>query len=428
MSRRGRNVAGAVVAALLAASLSTTAAVASSPQGATSSSTTSPSAGGTIVVAGLGFLDQFNAASVGARARFQRANADHEVEGYTFDYREFADDKNDPATALAQAQRLVTTGGVFAVVPDVSTATPAEYLTRQHVPWFGPGYDESYCPRAGKRGWGFGVYGCLLPVDQRAASAPNWELLATELRSQGNARPTVALISDDSASGRANLQKQASLAHGVGFDVVYAEASVPAPPAAVTDETPYAKALLTADRGGQPDIVFSSVGASTSMQLLAAVRSSGFTGSFFTPIYSPVLFQALAGSYIYVQFAGFESNAAGVQQMLADVHAVKPDATNSLTLAAGYFSADMFVKAVEAARRSAKRDAPLTREAVQRAAATMTYQIKGTVGPTEYPASYRVGVKACATLEHDADGTGVTVVQPYRCTTKTYPILARYAR
>jgi len=63
---------------------------------------------------------------------------------------------------------------------------------------------------------------------------------------------------------------------------------------------------------------------------------------------------------------------------------------------------------------------------VQKAAAKMTYQIKDTVGPTQYPASYKYGVKSCATLEFD-DGTAFTIAQPFTCTTKTYPILPKFA-
>jgi len=43
------------------------------------------------------------------------------------DFKEFADDNNDPATALSETRRLVTQEGVNAIVPDVSLATPADF-------------------------------------------------------------------------------------------------------------------------------------------------------------------------------------------------------------------------------------------------------------------------------------------------------------
>jgi hypothetical protein len=65
---------------------------------------------------------------------------------------------------------------------------------------------------------------------------------------------------------------------------------------------------------------------------------------------------------------------------------------------------------------------------VQKAASKMLYSIKDTVGPISYPASYQIPLKACTVLEYDADGTAFTIAQPYTCSTKTYPILAKYAQ
>ena len=84
----------------------------------------------------------------------------------------------------------------------------------------------------------------------------------------------------------------------------------------------------------------------------------------------------------------------------------------------------MFIQAVKSSLKSSKT---LTSASVQKAAAKMTYQIKDTVGPTTYPASYKYSVKSCATLEYDADGTAFEIVQPFKCTTKTYPILPKFA-
>ena len=46
-----------------------------------------------------------DASPVGAEARFQRANQNNEVKGYTFAYKGFADDNNDPNTALSEARQ-----------------------------------------------------------------------------------------------------------------------------------------------------------------------------------------------------------------------------------------------------------------------------------------------------------------------------------
>ena len=84
----------------------------------------------------------------------------------------------------------------------------------------------------------------------------------------------------------------------------------------------------------------------------------------------------------------------------------------------------MFIQAV---KNSLKTSKTLTSVSIQKAASKMTYQVKDTVGPTTYPASFKYSVKACATLEYDADGTSFAIAQPYYCTTKTYPILKKFA-
>ena len=92
--------------------------------------------------------------------------------------KEFADDNNDPATALAETRRLVTQEGIDAIVPDVSLATPSDFLAQQQIPWFGPGYDTTYCEPGG---WGFSVYGCIILEDPKVVPGSNWEQLYTEL-------------------------------------------------------------------------------------------------------------------------------------------------------------------------------------------------------------------------------------------------------
>jgi len=415
--KQGALLVAAVVAAIVAASLTPAAGNAAVSRAVTATN-------GTITVAGLGYAANFGDAGTGAAARFQRANQNKEVKGYTFDYKEFADDKNDPATALSETRRLVAQDGIFALVPDVSTSTPSDYLTQQQIPWFGPGYDVTYCPSSGKGGFGFSTYGCLIPNNPKVLPGPQWELLKKEFASKGISKPTAALIGSDQQSGKVSVQNSASTAQGAGFDVVYAKGAVPAPPAVVSDYTPYAQALLKANNGKAPDVIYSSVEPTGSLTLINLLKSSGYTGTFLSPFYVNLLLKPLTGAYVFLQFAGFEATSAGIKQMATDVQAYKPGAENSLTLAAGYFAADMFIQAVKNALKTSKT---LTSTAVQQAASKMTYQIKDTIGPTTYPASYKYSVKACATLEYDADGSAFTIAQPYFCTTKTYPILPKFA-
>ena len=263
LSRKKRGVGAvlvtAVVAGLVAALLTPAVGGASTPRVATAS-------GGTITIAGMGFAKNFADAGVGAAARFQAANENKEVKGYTFDYKEFADDNNDPNTALSEARRLVTQEGILALVPAVSVVTPSDFLTQQQIPWFGTGYDVSYCTN-GSKGFGLSAYGCLIPTNPKKISGVNWELLKTQLASKGIAKPTVALLGTDTTSGKQSVQNSASAAEGVGFKVVYAKGAFPGPPAVVGDYTPYAQALLESNDGKAPDVIYSSIAPTSALGL-----------------------------------------------------------------------------------------------------------------------------------------------------------------
>jgi ABC-type branched-subunit amino acid transport system substrate-binding protein len=402
----------AVVAGLVAALLTPASGGASAPRAVTVSKT--------ITTSGLGYAKNFSDAATGTQARYKRANDTNEVKGYKFEFKEFADDNNDPATALSETRRLVTQGGVNAIVPDLSLATPADYLTQSQIPWFGPGYDTTYCKPGG---WGFSVYGCLILENPKVVPGINWSQLYTELTAKGIKNPTAALLATDSNSGKTAVQGAASAAQGAGFKVVYAKGTFPAPPAVVGDYTPYVQALTTANDGQAPDVVYTTIPATSSIALVGQMKTGGYTGTFLSPFYSPVLLKAFEGSYIFVQFAGFESTSKGIQQMNKDVEAVKPGAPGSIALAGGYFGADFFIAAVKQALKTSKT---LTTAAIQKAAASMTYQIPDTVGPTSYPKSYKGQFKACSTLLLD-NGTEFTIAQKYQCTNKKYPVLPKFA-
>jgi ABC-type branched-subunit amino acid transport system substrate-binding protein len=381
--------------------------------------------GGTIKIGGLGFMQNFGDATVGAEARFKRANDSNEVKGYKFEYAGFANDNNDPTTALSEARRLVTQEGIFALVPDVSLQTPGTFLNQQQIPWFGTGYNATYCPDHGVKGWGFSVYGCILRSDPKRAYLNNFDLLKKELESKGQSNLTMAQIGTDSQPAKTGIELSASSAQGAGFKVVYAKGTIPAPPAVVGDYSPYVQAVMTSNNGNPPDVFYASAPPTISLQLFSDLRAAGFKGTILSPYYSKILLKPLAGSYVFFQFAGFEQSSKGIDQLKADVEAFKPGASLSLTVAGGYFAADMFIQAVKLALKSSKT---LTTASVQKAASTMTYQIKDTIGPTKYPDSYEIPKKACATLEYDADGTGFTIAQPFTCTTKTYPILPKFSQ
>lgn len=401
----------AMVVGLLAAALSPATGGAAAPGAVTVDKT--------IKVGGLGYVKNFADAAIGTQARFKRANDTNEVKGYTFEFTELADDASDPTTALSEARRLVDQQGVVAIVPNVSAFTPSDYLTQAQIPWFGPGYDTSYCKT---NGFGFSVYGCIILEDPKVIPGTNWTQLKRDLAAKGNSKPTVALLSTDGNSGKTAVKGAASAAQGAGFKVVYAKGAFPAPPTVVGDYTPFVQSILTANDGKQPDVFYTTIPATSTLALVNQLKASGYTGTMMSPYYSPLLLKALAGSYIFVQFAGFESTAAGIQQMKTDIGAIKPGAPGSIALAGAYFGADFFIKAVKEALKTNKT---LTTVAIQKAAAKMTYAIKDTIGPTNYPKAYTGQWEACSTLLYD-DGNTFSIAQKFECTNKKYPVLPKF--
>ena len=58
---------------------------------------------------------------------------------------------------------------MFALVGDASGNNPAQYFAQQHVPYFGGGFDLTYCSNKPSTAlWGYGIQGCIPPSD------PSW--------------------------------------------------------------------------------------------------------------------------------------------------------------------------------------------------------------------------------------------------------------
>jgi hypothetical protein len=177
--------------------------------------------GSTITVAGMGIKGQLPSAEVGARARIKRFNDTNEIKGVKIQYAEMADDKQDSATALSEARRLVTQVGAFAIVGDISANNPGDYFAQQHVPFFGGAFDNTYCSvKPSTSVWGFGIYGCLGTDGSSfvgdAGKVP-YQYVTAQLHKQ---HPSLVIFSDDNATGK-RLASQAAVAYrGAGFDVV----------------------------------------------------------------------------------------------------------------------------------------------------------------------------------------------------------------
>jgi len=414
-TRRTRAVIGAaVVAALVATTLAATV------SGAGAAKQVRGFDGTTIKLAGIGIGAQFADAGTAAEARIKRFNDTNEIKGIKLSWAGFADDKQDPATALSEARRLVTQEQVFAITADTSQFNPGDYFTQQHVPYFGWGFDATYCSHnASTTLWGFSFTGCLLNADPSVIANANQNQYDMVSKQTGKKNPTVFLVGNDSTSSKISIKNQTLSNTKVGFKVVGTDNTMPLPP--VPDYTPYAQKAMTADNGNPPDVI-SCLLSTDCINLWNLVKAQGYKGAYISNVYSGAITKIMAGSYANIFFVAPDQNTPAQQQMAKDINAVAPGKGDALSSAqvAGYGSTDMFIAALKTVAKKGKSN--ITPENVQKAAANQTWEIKGLTGPVSYPKSTVVPAPYCTALVKAADdGSTWSQAFPYTCNAKQYP-------
>jgi hypothetical protein len=358
-----------------------------------------------IEVEGLGTVALFAGADVGAKARFQRANATGGVFGRTFDYRGFKDDQGVGATNQQVGTSMVRQDQVFAAVPVVTTDLGAvDSFVDLKVPYFGWALSSNFC---GNR-YGFGFSGCLFPPGRRITSNAWGTLVETALGAQVPS-PTAVVLTESTPAGQSELASLTSNVSSAGIDVVLAQSSLPVPPADNYDAL--GATILAANGGKAPDAVFVVASYSTVVLLQRTLRIAGFGGIFTdTNEYDPDLVSSATSTSVLLQTAPIEAaaNNTAMQQLVTDVRAVDPSIPIDQGVVAGYVAADMFVAAV----RRAGKDLTLERF-LDRANKGFTYELDGAVGPTTFPADHNAPTP-CGSLVR-SDGGAYQVVVPYSC-------------
>ena len=371
--------------------------------------------GTTITIAGMGIKSTLPLSEVGAQARVKRFNDTNELKGVKLNLADFADDKSDPGTALSEARRLVTQVGAFAIVPEISRVSPVDYFAQTHVPYFGGGFNSTYCSHNPSTAlWGWSVTGCPTAAD------PSFVVLFPSLytyvsKQSGKKTPTISIIGTDDSTSKDTTHVLSIRATGSGLKVVSATNN--APTSGVSDFTPYANQLLTSNNGSAPDSVYCLM-STACLGLLDVMKSRGYTGAFITPLYTNILVKPLAASQVSPNTVNPADNPAGYKQMKADMDAYQPGSSAKLDSGAiyGYSSVDAFIQAVKAVAKGGT--SKITPEAVQKYASTMTWGIKGVIGPVKYPKSTVMPFPSCNTVL-ESDGTQWITKVPYTCTTKT---------
>jgi ABC-type branched-subunit amino acid transport system substrate-binding protein len=371
--------------------------------------------GDSIKIGGLTDANQPEAIA-GAKAAFDAANAGGGVNGRTFDYVSEQNDSGDVSKSLALGKQLVQQDGVFAVVPVMTpnAANAEAFFEQQHVPFFGWGINTGFFDNA----YGFAFTGAIVPPPPVKSAGSTWGDLISQLyKNQGDSSgakgKTAAVISEDNDSGKTGAKVIGASAKYAGMKVVYQKAAIPAPPATVGDYSPFVQEFMTANDGQPVDVAFIVTSFTNVIGLSRALVAAGFPGILTNAVaYDPRIVSAAQGQTVFTQFSVPEAapDNPNMQKVVDTLEQYLPsDQQITQGVLAGYFSADFFIKAVK------KTGKNLTPEALAKAAAKMTYQIKNVVGPTTYPSAFKYGAP-CGTLVQ-SDGTAYSVPVKYACYT-----------
>jgi len=363
-----------------------------------------------IKVGGIGVASLYGDGNKAAQARFDLAAKNKEIPGgRKITSVGFADDKQTTDINTQEGRRLVDQERVFAVVPAITPVLgAAPYFNQQKVPTIGWGIAAGYCDAANQ--YVFGFTGCLVANPPTYPGNTWGELINQQLKGAGKGGAkgkTAAVITEDSDSGRSGVQTISATAEAVGMDVVYQKTAIPAPPATVSDYSPYVQDIMTSNSGKAPDVVFLVLTAQNVLGLGRALSQAGFTGIQTNAVaYDPRLIQIANGWSAFTQFATPEAQSSEMKTMVDAITAAGVT-TISQPVLAGYISADMFVQILKKVGKN------LTPERFQKVAAKFKYEMPNVVGPTYYPASFKAGAP-CGQLA-TSNGTAFTVTAPYAC-------------
>jgi ABC-type branched-subunit amino acid transport system substrate-binding protein len=349
-------------------------------------------------------VELFGGAEAGARARFDAANAAGGIHGRLIRFLGVTDDRRDAATTAATVHQLLGASHVDAVVPVVTSRFVDDHaLARARVPAFGWGIASGFC---GNR-WAFAITGCRAPLLPRTVPTIWGELVDSLIRAHGVRHPTVAIVTERSALPR-SLDELRAMVHASGGRVTWARAALGSGPSAADGVDAIADSIMRA--GTQPpDAVFSVAGYTAVGALQDALRARSYPGIMTNLVqYSPALANPARDAYVFTEFATPESAPGNttMQGIVTELAAVT-DAPVSSAMLAGWFAADLYLRALTKAGPKA------TPASVATVAAHLSYSLPATIGPTRFPAAL-VAPSSCGQLV-TSDATAFHVAAPYRC-------------
>lgn len=388
-------------------------------------------------------VDPFPGMCEGAKARFERANRNKEVKGFTFKYGTCYDDESTPATNKAKLQQAVEQDQAFAIVPLTSQGflpDNGNYLNQKHVPYFGYAFMPSYCGYSNPFGFGTGGTVSCDALQQKGKGAPNDILIGSYVQASGKDIKSikVAGIAEDTTAGRPGIEIVKVGVDSAGAKMVYAEAPLPFGSDPPGGYKPFAQKMI--DSGANLMMIVTSVGKV--QQMIEALREAGYTGDIMNFVYSddrvflsPKLKQDLANVYTVSPIVGASGNGGPAFTQIANdlkaagfskVGAVVPTDITPTTITSGtsygYGSADQFIEAVKA---TIKKKGTLTAENL---ANTLNegWQYKGlgeAIGPANFPSGHIVAAPSGSAIQADVNANGGKgawkVVVPLRAFTQS---------
>lgn len=395
---------------------------ASSTSSSGTSATAAPSSSGgstpgvTATEIRLGSIDYkafYGDAIQGAMARAKRTNDAGGVFGRKIVIDNVLDDNQDNTTDVNDARTLVQQDHEFALLPVMTAAFEAgTYLESQHVPFFGWSIDPTWCNLA----YGFGFEGNDCEPTANPLAADLGPALA-KLFPDGTVKgKTVAIETEDNQSASTEVKSfSAGWVHD-GATVVLTDSSMPSPPAVTGDYTPFAQRIMTANHGKPADAVEMVMSVSDTIGLYKKLVQLGYKGLIqdFT-LYDPRIAPSTPGLVTEVEITPYEEAAqvASVQKMIADFNAYQPNMLHSQTVAAGYWSMDLFIAMLE------KVGPNLTRDSFMKVAnGNFSYDYGGGADPVSFPKDHNTVAPCFAFVK--SNGTGFTVPAPFACYS-TYP-------
>jgi ABC-type branched-subunit amino acid transport system substrate-binding protein len=389
--------------------------------GALSPSTASAATSSTpIVVGGTSSLGTTAGIASGFRAGLYRFNRAGGLNGRKVQFTGVLDDGFSGSTSLSNAQLLVESKHVMAVMPIdsvVNTTETGNFLATSKVPFIGWATSSAY---SAQPTWGYGITGNSVSPSLVGLTQSRQILAAT-----GNAKTPskvrIGLIAENIAQGIAPNNALAKAMSYVGMKVVYRGAPIAI--LGTTTYAPYAQALISSGA----NVVFETLDSPDSVGLAAALKQAGYKGMIVNALTyypgqlasEPTEAAALNGVYVVNPFPLNQNNTPAVKQAESDLVSTGQKPYLTAGVSQGYWSAILFEQMLKSTLKSVGGDPnKVTGAALQKVVAgpggfTYIDPIPGGIGNETFPAASKVPT-GCGTLVKTV-GTNFKQIAPYQC-------------